>query len=389
MTRRRANALTAAVAVACFVCSMQLECAAAQPMDGGWGNSSGRQHYRYSGTKTNGGLKWAVQVSYAASAIVDAHNAIYVGGANVTRLAPADGSVVWTTGLRSSYVLPTPALSARGYVYVPIAGALFALDGDNGGVVWVSSPSGAGKSHSPAVLSPDGALVYSCHDPGVWRAFDAMTGAVMAQYALNSEGCSQSSAAVSFCGALFVHGSQQKSAIVALSPMLEAQWNFRLNANSSFVSAPVLNAAKDTLFVAAVRSGVYALNATTGRQLWFTPLGSVYFSPALSTDSTLLFAAASDRNTLVALNAADGAIVWQINTVGDPSGAVVGTDGTVYWGAWSNGGTVAVEPSTGARLCNVTSGWAQYPWSTGPDGTVYIINHRELQAYRAVPTGCM
>lgn len=118
---------------------------------------------------------------------------------------------------------------------------------------------------------------------------------------------------------------------------------------------------------------VYALDAATGTERWFTPESAIYSSPAVV--DGLLYIGSTDGNHY-ALDTATGTRRWAF-----PAGSGVDTspavaDGVVYFGSSGDirtqGGAYALDAATGTKK------WA-YPTSGGVrsspavvDGVVYI-----------------
>ena len=166
-------------------------------------------------------------------------------------------------------------------------------------------------------------------------------------------------------GVVYV-GSDSNGSVYALNASTGAQlWSFATG--SSLLASPAV--ANGVVYVEQYGgSNLYALDASTGAQLWSDNIGSSVSSPAVV--NGVVYVGGGDN--VYALNASTGAELWSYAT-GDwvwSSPAVV--NGVVYVGSFDNN-VYALNASTGAKLWSYTTGGAIYFSSpTVANGVVYV-----------------
>ncbi len=152
-----------------------------------------------------------------------------------------------------------------------------------------------------------------------------------------------------------------------LTPVL--LWKYIIG---DFYSSPAVVAG--VVYVGSENGNVYALNATSGAQLWnYTIGGQVRSSPAVVGGVVYVGSFSSGVNALYALNATSGAQLWNYTTgfYVESSPAVVG--GVVYVGS-NDTKVYALDATNGAQLWNYTTGPGGEVYSSPAvfNGTVYI-----------------
>ncbi|MGA3192149.1 MAG: PQQ-binding-like beta-propeller repeat protein [Candidatus Bathyarchaeia archaeon] len=133
------------------------------------------------------------------------------------------------------------------------------------------------------------------------------------------------------------------------------------------------------VYVGSDDNNVYALNATTGTLVWSYTKGDSVHSPAVAGD--VVYVGSVDGN-VYALNASNGALIWSYTTGNyvDSSPAVAG--GVIYVGSDDNK-TYALNATTGTPVWIYTTG--DWVWSSpavaggvvyvgSQDGEVYALN---------------
>lgn len=121
-------------------------------------------------------------------------------------------------------------------------------------------------------------------------------------------------------------------------------------------------------YIGSFDGNVYALNASTGAQLWkYTTDGASGASPAVANG---LVYAASQGKTLFALNAATGALVWKYNAQ-SYFGSPVVADGIVYFASDVLNAVVAVDAATGTFLWQYQAPFAVTSTVAVANGVVY------------------
>ena len=167
--------------------------------------------------------------------------------------------------------------------------------------------------------------------------------------------------------------------------------------------------ANGVVYVGSYDNNVYALNATTGAQVWSFTTGSKCTPPppsptawstwgAMTTTSTpstpppgrkygasrpeatctppppspngVVYVGSEDHN-VYALNATTGAQVWNFTTGGAVDSSPAVANGVVYVGSWDNN-VYALNSTTGAKLWSFTTGAPVYPSPAVANGVVYV-----------------
>ena len=140
------------------------------------------------------------------------------------------------------------------------------------------------------------------------------------------------------------------------------------------------------LYVGSFDGSIYALNATNGAKIWnYTMSGQVLSSPAVV--DGIVYVGSSDGN-LYALDADTGGKLWNFTTARSsffsgfagcgvsPSGNAVDSspvvaDGVVYVGSYDHN-VYALNSATGAKLWNYTAGGTVWSSPAVADGVVYV-----------------
>lgn len=231
------------------------------------------------------------------------------------------------------------------------------------GIAW-SAFTGTVTLSSPAI-GPDGTVFIG---GPVVRALAPKNGAVLWQFPSPSGGTFQSSPALSDDCLLFIGGTD--TYVYALNCTSGAQvWSFATGRGVR--SSPAV--ADGVVYVGSGDNSLYALSAATGNMLWqFITSGSVDSSPAIA--GGVVYVGSNDFN-LYAFNASTGDNLWVHNVRNlVPGSPAVGANGMVYIGS-VDGHVYGVWAASGQRawLANTTGpGAVQSSPALGPDGTVYI-----------------
>lgn len=224
------------------------------------------------------------------------------------------GTVGWSTQLPGQYAFSSPPTAVNGIIYVGgagVGGTLYAVDESNGNLLWTASVWN-GDGSSPAVSS-DGVFVsYPCQ---VYK-FDPITGVPIWHYSGGCEGGGGKTPAYAN-GRLYVRDPGQGGGEIfdasvgtivgnfTASPGTPTQtpapafltqtgffqiagtlkgidltsnnvlWSF--TGDGSLVSAPIV--INQTVFVGSSSGNVYAVDSTTGAQLWSGYAGSAISGP--------------------------------------------------------------------------------------------------------------
>ena len=255
-----------------------------------------------------GAVVWGpIALSGSASATYDNGRVIVLstssGPGILTAFDAASGTQLWSTALTSQYLFTAPPTAANGMVYTGGAGeggTLYAVDDTTGALMWTASVAN-GDASSPAVtvdgvyvsypcqtydFSPfsgtptwnnntgcDGGggatgtyangVYYSPNQPAGYSgmSFDAESGNFLSSYT-----ASQPPAIGATTGYFMQSGTL--SAIGLSNNVI--RWTFA--GDGTLATAPIL--VNNYVFVGGGSGKLYALDATTGAQLWQTTLGS-------------------------------------------------------------------------------------------------------------------
>jgi len=272
---------------------------------------------------------------------------LYLSASNEPRLYaidPENGDVQWFFEATGSDFRSTPAIAADGTIYVVerVSGTVYAVN-PNGSEAWNYS-IGVGVG-SPIALGADGSLYIGTDN-----------GAASVLLALNAD------------------GSEKWTTPFALNRETRSSVNF---------------GADGTIYARTYEGYIYAIDPDTGSQIWRSPLlgGGSGSSPVVAADGSIYFGSFVAGDKLFALNA-DGTLKWGSdlgNTaiVGIGTTASIGSEGTVYIGAWepgSQGGMYALNSTDGSQLWrHALNGVVQSSSSAiGADGHIYVASQRGI-----------
>lgn len=186
-------------------------------------------------------------------------------------------------------------------------------------------------------------------------------------------------------GTVYIGSSDHR--LYAINPDGTTEWTFETGGELWF--SPAL-AADGTVYVAARmgergdQGSLYALSPD-GTLLWEYDVGNQCGPVTVAPDSTVYVSAGAGDGTLTAV-APDGTRKWvfagvpEWQDLQDPSGATLGTDGTVYLTAASNplefgnvGHLFALAPD-GTLKWFLTDKSMTYAPAVAPDGTIYAFS---------------
>ena len=319
----------------------------------GWTSSKGANHI------THTGLSLTMDLTYYFT--VRAKNGVGMWGATGT----SDGIVVriltaWpkfrndsqnlgvsqfigpaVPGLLSSYdtgwgITSSVAIGGDGTLYFGNDEGYMYCVGPNGILHWRYKTGGPIDS-SPAI-GPNGAIVFSSYDHYIY----CLTADGVLRWKYKTDDWSRSSAVISSDNTVYV-GSQD-------GYMYAINWNgalkWRHNINNTIWSSPALSRDESVLYFGGGDGGIYCLNTATGQRIWRKKTGTaVDSSPCVAPDGTIYMG--SGDGYFYALNP-DGTQKWALRT-GDlmDSSAAVGPSGTIYTGSgdnWAAGLLYAINP---------------------------------------------
>jgi outer membrane protein assembly factor BamB len=230
---------------------------------------------------------------------------------------------------------------------------------------WQYQSGANGVVSSPVVAN--GVLYFgSSPDPfsGGLNAIEASTGKLLWDYGLGAPGTSPAAVAN---GIIYVGGSL---GVFALTPAGAPVWIFSTAPYQVRAAPAVVNG---VVYVLAAGKTMYALNASTGAQIWSTSISNLgsdgYSAPAVA--DGMVYVGSPDSN-LYALDAATGVVVWKYQTGGNiHSSSPSVANGKVYVGSL-DGNFYALNAKTGALVWSYTIGNYQSSSASVSRGVVYF-----------------
>ncbi|MGH3289659.1 MAG: serine/threonine-protein kinase [Streptosporangiaceae bacterium] len=128
-------------------------------------------------------------------------------------------------------------------------------------------------------------------------------------------------------------------------------WRAKLNSSVGY-----LTAAGGVVYAGSEQNAVYALDAATGKQLWWRSTPTTFNDQLVVADGALVIAD-PDNGGVVALDAATGRQLWSVPSGRTGSGGILGlaADGDVVFGGYAAhsdtvGGVTALSAATGTLL---------------------------------------
>ena len=117
---------------------------------------------------------------------------------------------------------------------------------------------------------------------------------------------------------------------------------------------------------------LYALNETTGAQIWSSSVIASYSSPAVADGLVFI---GSDSEKVYAFNETTGALVWSYNTPDMVFSSPAVADGIVFVGVegfWSEGRVIALNATTGALIWSFRTRGEVFSSPAVADGVVFV-----------------
>jgi len=316
------------------------------------------------GVNNVSGLKLKWQNPLGGSEPVVANGTVYSSCASgICALNASTGAKLWSYAIGGGDVTGSPAVE-NGVVYFgseapchttacsPTGGTVYALNASTGAELW-SYATGVPVATSPAVAN---GVVYVAAADALDRSYDL--------YALNAS-----------TGAMLWSFQRAGSPYADEGPFgspAVANGVVYIGSEGTYIPEPG--------FV-PIPGHLYALNASTGAELWSYKTGDIGGAPAVANGIVYV----SSANGLYALNASTGALLWSRTGQSGDSPAVA--NGVVYIGSY-DGNVYALNASTGAELWSYDDGdGASTPIIV--DGVAYFSAMDGLYAFSvgAVSTG--
>src|ERR1039458_1179537 len=151
------------------------------------------------------------------------------------------------------------------------------------------------------------------------------------------------------------------------------------NTGAPIQSSPAV--ANGVVYVGSLDNNLYAFNASTGQQLWSAPTGGpINSSPAVA--NGVVYVGSQDNN-LYAFNAATGQRLWTAATGGSIASSPAVANGVVYVGSWDNN-LYAFNAATGQLLWSAATREVIQSSPAVANGVVYVgSNDNNLYAFNA------
>jgi len=316
------------------------------------------------------GLHWSYNATGSSPVIADGV-VYFASSGSLYALNATTGALRWKTSVTgNSYTDPAVA---NGVVYVGSTdGNLYALNGQTGAILW-SYTTGEPFTGDPTVAN--GVVYFGAgEERGYVYALTAGNGHLLWRFTTLGQYVPHTPAVAN--GMVYV-GSEgsftsDENSLYALNATTGQQvWRYSATANP-FSSPAVANG---IVYVGNVDGRVRALNAANGLLLWTfmserTPV-SIETCPAVA-DGTVYVA--SDDGYLYALNAYNGFLLWKYDAGQykpiESSPAVA--NGLVYFGSAFTGALYAVSTATGALSWYYPADICQYCSPAVTNGIVYV-----------------
>jgi outer membrane protein assembly factor BamB len=273
------------------------------------------------------------------------------------KVGPPAGPPAWTFDGRTLVEFP-PAVSDGLVVFGTNAGRVFALDAEDGQVVWARRQKGEIAS-SPAIA---GGRVYVSSMDGMLTAYGA--GAGVPRWQFSTGGSPIESSPLVADGLVYV-GAWNGNLYAVDAETGKARWTFTAGADIKGSVA----LAGDLVVVGDYSGRVHGIDARSGARRWSASVGARFYGgPAVSGDTLVI---GDVGGAVLALDARSGAVRWRHST----GGAYVYSTpaiarGVVYVGSYS-GRFEALDLRTGAVRWRFDAGGRISGSATVVDGIVY------------------
>src|SRR5437867_2440366 len=290
----------------------------------------------YAMDEYSGQRKWTFTTSgpvYSSPAVVNGVVYLASRDGQVYAINEQTGVQVWRTNNvfnSPSFPITSSLLVANGRIFFgnwcfaprcsPV-GYLEALDASTGNILWLNA-TGTSVISTPSI---DNGRVFFGEDDGTVLAVNETTGHRI--WGTNVASPVRNAPTIAY-GRVYI-GSFNR--FYALNEATGATaWSFN-TAGYNTTSAAVY---QGVVYFGTGRGNVYAVNSTTGTQVWGPTLSaaSVSSSPALALGSKVLLVGSNDRY-LYALNMTTGVRLWRYLTGGAVSSSPALGDGRVFFGS--------------------------------------------------------
>jgi outer membrane protein assembly factor BamB len=362
--------------------------AAAKGDPGFRGNASHTGTYpQHTGEQNYAGLQWRFQTQGAVrSSPVLSNGVIYVGSSDGSLYAidAGTGKQVWRFDAGTA-ISSTPAVADGLVFFQGFDNAVYAINSNSGALRWkvnigpsIALPwgheSGDFWVSSPTIVGTT--LLIGSADSCLY-ALEANSGKII--WKAKTGGRIRSSPAVedsiayvgSYDGLMYAfsleNGSRRWTFASAGSALKSGDFGYD---RRSIQSSPSVSSGR--VFFGARDGSIYAVNASTGNQLWRVTAGVNWYPSSPAVHDNVVFTGNSDSRFIQAIAAKSGTILWTlnagINVFASPSVA----SGVVYTGDW-NGVMHATDEASGKDLWTFhIDGERIYSSATIANGRLYF-----------------
>lgn len=281
------------------------------------------------------------------------------------------GNREWAYDATNGPVAARPTV-VNGTVYVGDSSRVLAIDAGTGQLEWESASADARLSLSPTVRN---GTVYAGSRNGTMYALDAETG--NERWSRNEMEAAYAFSPTLIAGSADGNGTEHGTLVVSGANTLygldastgDRRWRFSDRwslSRPTVLQRPGNRTQIDAMvFVGNHRDGIFALDATTGKQEWSKPVPNATYtlSPAVAglgatrqngTNRTVIVsvgdgASDDELGRVYALDTITGTERWRFDSENSSTGVPTVADGTVYVGT-ENGTLYALDSATGEQL---------------------------------------
>ena len=242
------------------------------------------------------------------SGIAVSGNNLFLGDSigRLYALNASTGATVWTTeGPTASTVVGLPAVQGDTVVFAQADGSLTCVKASDGSTLWTYTLPGNETGGLNDGVALGGGMVYAAYNSGKLCAFDLKNGRVAWTYE-SEQGLRT---APVYANGLVLLGEYN-----GLFSMLDAKTGKRVNGGGAggAINSPVVNAGN--VYYSAWDGSVHSVQIKDVIPLWDANVREPITTAPVIADGVIIVATAMGK--VVALNEADGALLWQYETRG-------------------------------------------------------------------------
>jgi outer membrane protein assembly factor BamB len=308
------------------------------------------QHTGYSSSTApdKAEVKWFYNTTMevdSSPAVANGRLIVGVSNGQILALNSTTGQKLWSydTGAGSNSIWGSPAIDSDKVYLGTRDHNLYCLNETTGAFIWKYS---TGDEIDSSPLINNGKVFFGSHD-GKLYCLNADNGALIWNFTTN--GGFYSSPAlwndVVFIGAISTSGFVSMFYAINASTGGEI-WSYP-TMEVGIDTSPAVDNGK--IFFASSMGKVYCLNATTGSLVWSTPgaLSFVRSSPAVANDRVFI---GDDYSTFYCFNASTGESIWNFTAISGVWSSPAVADGKVFFGTEHPGLLYCLNERTGEQI---------------------------------------